>query len=161
VEAFATFTARHPSLGMRLVLAGKRGWLYDDLAKQMRGRGLDGQVQFPGYVAEEDKAALLSGATAFMFPSLHEGFGLPVLEAQACGCPVITSNTSSLPEVAGDAALLVAPQDATAIAVAMERIALTPKLREALVERGLANARRFSWKFCAESVLKVIDDHLC
>jgi glycosyltransferase involved in cell wall biosynthesis len=161
VEAFAEFTARHPSFAIQLVLAGKRGWLYDDLFQEVRRRGLEEDVRFPGYVAEEDKAALLSGALAFLFPSLHEGFGLPVLEAQACGCPVITSTTSSLSEVAGDGALLVDPQDAADIANAMERIATEPGLRDELIERGFANTRRFSWEACAETVLQAIDDHLC
>jgi len=140
-----------------LVLAGKRGWLYDDLFTQARHLGLAENIRFPGYTPDEDKAALLSGALAFVFPSLYEGFGLPVLEAQACGCPVITSTTSSLPEVAGDAALLVDPTDTTAIAAAMQRIAADPALRETLVERGFANVRRFSWTACAQSVLSVME----
>ena len=140
-----------------LVLAGKRGWLYDDLFAQVRRLGLAENVRFPGYIPDEDKAALLSGALAFVFPSLYEGFGLPVLEAQACGCPVITSTTSSLPEVAGDAALLVDPTDTAAIAAAMQRIAADHALRETLVERGFANVRRFSWTACAQSVLSVIE----
>jgi glycosyltransferase involved in cell wall biosynthesis len=114
-------------------------------------------VLFPGYVAEEDKAALLSSAVAFVFPSLYEGFGLPVLEAQACGCPVITSTTTSLPEVAGDAALLVDPYDTAAIADGMERVASDPDLREALIERGLINTRRFSWRGCAQAVLSAVE----
>jgi glycosyltransferase involved in cell wall biosynthesis len=96
-----------------------------------------------------------------VFPSLYEGFGLPVLEAQACGCPVITSTTSSLPEVAGDGALLVDPQDTAAIASAMQRITTEPKLCDGLIERGFANASRFSWESCARTVLKAIEDHLC
>jgi glycosyltransferase involved in cell wall biosynthesis len=140
-----------------LVLAGKRGWLYDDLFSQVRRLEVEKRVLFPGYIPEEDKAALLGGALAFVFPSLYEGFGLPVLEAHAGGCPVITSNTSSLPEAAGDAALLVDPQDTSAIAAAMQRIANDPSLRKALVERGFANARRFSWATCAQTVLDAIE----
>jgi glycosyltransferase involved in cell wall biosynthesis len=158
VDAFAAFAggeseARTPTL----ILAGKRGWLHDALFDQVHRQGLEGRVSFPGYVAGEDKAALLSGALAFTFPSLHEGFGLPVLEAQACGCPVITSATSSLPEVAGDAALLVDPQDTAAIADAMERLATDPTLSQELVQRGFANLERFSWQTCAQTVLNVID----
>jgi glycosyltransferase involved in cell wall biosynthesis len=151
--------------GVTLVLAGKRGWLYDDLFAQVRRLGLEGpalsgvegHVLFPGYIPDEDKAALLSGALAFMFPSLYEGFGLPVLEAQACGCPVIASTTSSLPEMAGDAALLVDPTDTAGIAATMQRIAADPALRESLIERGFANVRRFSWTACAQSVLSAIE----
>ena len=140
-----------------LVLAGKRGWLYEDLFAQVRRLGLEGRVLFPGYVPDGDKAALLGGALAFVFPSLYEGFGLPVLEAQACGCPVLTSTTSSLPEVAGDAALLIDPGDTGAIAAGMEQIASAPGLRAALIERGLANVRRFSWSACAQTVLDAIE----
>jgi glycosyltransferase involved in cell wall biosynthesis len=99
----------------------------------------------------------MSGALAFVFPSLYEGFGLPVLEAQACGCPVITSTTSSLPEIAGDGALLVDPHDAMAIAMAMERLASDLVLREKLAERGLANMSRFSWTACARTVLSAVE----
>ena len=152
VAAFATLQSEAV-----LVLAGKRGWLYDDLFTQARRAGLEGRVLFPGYIPDGDKAALLSGALAFVFPSLYEGFGLPVLEAQACGCPVITSTTSSLPEVAGDAALLVNPEDTAAIAGALQRVATEPGLRQALAERGFANVRRFSWAACARSVLSVIE----
>ncbi len=161
VEAFAQFFTRHSSPPVQLVLAGKRGWLCTELFEQIEQQGLEQQVCFPGYIAQEDKAALLSGATAFVFPSLYEGFGLPVLEAQACGSPVITSITSSLPEVAGDAALLVDPRDSTAIANAMERLVDDRNLRVELIERGFANAGRFSWQACAETVLKVIETHLC
>jgi glycosyltransferase involved in cell wall biosynthesis len=143
-----------------LVLAGKRGWLYDGLFAQVRDMSLEGRVIFPGYLPDEDKAALLSGALAFVFPSLYEGFGLPVLEAQACGCPVITSTTSSLPEVAGGAALLVDPLDVGAIAAAMARVAVDPARRESLIERGFANVRRFSWAACAQSVMSVVEQSM-
>jgi glycosyltransferase involved in cell wall biosynthesis len=151
----AAFAALGPEA--TLVLAGRRGWLYERLFAQVRHLGLEGRVLFPGYVGEADKAALLSGALAFVFPSLHEGFGLPVLEAQACGCPVITSATSSLPEVAGDAALLVDPGEPAAIAAAMARVVADPALRGTLIERGFANVRRFSWTACARLVLDAIE----
>jgi len=161
VEAFAGFAAKGPPSPVRLVLAGKRGWLDDDLVKVVERERLGDRVLFPGYIADEDKAALLSGALAFVFPSLYEGFGLPVLEAQACGCPVITSITSSLPEVAGDGALLVDPEDTVAIAAAIGRLATDPELCQRLVELGFANARRFSWQSCVETVLGVLDQHFC
>jgi len=158
VDAFVTFASRRSGAAPpALVLAGKQGWLYDELFDQVRRRGLQDRVIFPGYVAEDDKAALLSGAIAFTFPSLHEGFGLPVLEAQACGCPVITSTTSSLPEVAGEAALLVDPRDTAAIASAMQRLATDPTLSDRLTQRGFANVDRFSWQACAQTVLTVIE----
>jgi len=153
IDAFA----RLGDKSFSLVLAGRRGWLYDDLFAQVRRLGLEERVLFPGYIPEEDKAALLSGALAFVFPSLYEGFGLPILEAQACGCPVICANTSSLPEVAGAGALLVDPHDTEALAAAMGRLAAEPGLREHLVEAGFANLPRFSWQRCAQTVLEVID----
>lgn len=157
ITAFAHLRPETLKRDTFLVLAGKRGWLYDRLVAQVCRLGLERRVLFPGYVPDENKAALLSGALAFVFPSLYEGFGLPVLEAQASGCPVITSTTSSLPEVAGNAALLVDPHDTAAIAAAMRRIATGPALRESLVERGFANLRRFSWSACARVVLSVVE----
>ncbi|HDQ72093.1 MAG TPA: glycosyltransferase family 1 protein, partial [Chloroflexi bacterium] len=157
-RVIAAFADLPPSIqaDASLVLAGKKGWLYDALFEQVRHLGLERNVRFPGYVAAEDKAALMSGALAFVFPSLYEGFGLPVLEAQACGCPVITSATSSLPEVAGDAAVLLDPHDTAAITTAMASLVADDEMRPSLIERGLANVRRFSWENCARTALGVI-----
>lgn len=157
VDAYAELVRRNSEASVLLVLAGKRGWLYEELLEHVRRLGLGERILFPGYVAEEDKAALLSGASGFVFPSLHEGFGLPVLEAQACECPVVTSITSSLPEVAGRGALLVDPQDPMAIADAMESLITNQGLADRLVERGVRNLRRFSWEMCTQTVLDVID----
>ena len=140
-----------------LVIAGKKGWLYEALYRQIGLLGLQGRVHLPGYVPQEDLPALLSGAQAFLLPSLYEGFGLPVLEAMACGVPVICSNVSSLPEVAGDAALLVDPLDVQAITDAMARLLAHDTLRQELVERGLAQAARFSWLRCAQEALAVLE----
>jgi glycosyltransferase involved in cell wall biosynthesis len=156
IEAFARAAAGPAFSDLLLVLAGKKGWLYDDLFAQVERLGLPGRVIFPGYVDDADLPALLSGALAFVFPSLHEGFGIPVLEAGACGVPVITSNTSSLPEVAGDAALLVDPHDVDAIAEAMNRLVTDEALRAELSRRGLANVQRFSWEKCARETLAVL-----
>jgi glycosyltransferase involved in cell wall biosynthesis len=142
----------------RLVLAGKKGWLYDEIAGQVRSLGLEGQVLLTGYVPQADLPALLSGALAFVYPSLYEGFGLPVLEAMACGTPVICSNSSSLPEVAGDAALLVNPHEPEALAQAMLRLVTDAELRGELAERGLKQARRFSWRRCARETMAVLEE---
>jgi glycosyltransferase involved in cell wall biosynthesis len=142
----------------RLVLAGKKGWLYDEIVSQVQTLGLEGQVILAGYVPEADLPALLSGALAFVFPSLYEGFGLPVLEAMACGTPVICSDTSSLPEVAGDAALLVNPREPEALAQAMLGLLRDEELRGKLAARGLQQARRFSWRRCAQEALAVLDE---
>jgi len=157
VEAFA---GALPDLGpgTQLVLAGRKGWLYDDLLARVRQLGLHDRVLFPGYVPSEDLPALLSGATAFLFPSLYEGFGFPVIEAMDCGVPVVCSGTSSLPEVAGDAALLVDPLDTAALSQAIRRIVTEEPLRRSLVERGWQQAVRFSWGRCARQVLDLLEE---
>jgi glycosyltransferase involved in cell wall biosynthesis len=153
----STDDSRAPVAGLQLVLAGQRGWLYDDILDQVRRLGLSDRVVLPGYVPDADLPALLSGALAFIYPSLYEGFGLPLLEAMACGTPVICSNASSLPEVAGDAALLVDPTDTEALADALARLVADEGLRRELVERGFRQMRRFSWRRCAEETLRVLE----
>jgi glycosyltransferase involved in cell wall biosynthesis len=155
VEAFACLRSRAADL--KLVLAGKKGWLYDELFDRVKSLGLEGRVVFSDYIAEDDKAALLSGALALVYPSLYEGFGLPVLEAMACGTPVLTSNVSSLPEVAGDAALCVDPLDTDAIATGMSRLIDDADLRRTLVQRGYDQVRKFSWANAASEVLQVLE----
>jgi glycosyltransferase involved in cell wall biosynthesis len=142
---------------VQLVLAGKTGWLYNDLFAEVRRLDLEGQVLFTGYVEDRDKAALLSGATAFVFPSLYEGFGFPVLEAQACHTPVICADSSSLPEVAGDAALCVPPTDVDSLTQAMTRLWKDGALRAQLAARGQRNVERFSWQACAETVMMALE----
>jgi glycosyltransferase involved in cell wall biosynthesis len=142
---------------LKLVLAGGKGWLYDDIFVEARRLGLEGRVLFPGRVTEEDKATLLSGAMALVFSSLYEGFGLPVIEAMQCGTPVICSNTSSLPEVVGDAALLVDPFDVGALTQAMARLIGDANLRQTLTARGYVQAQKFSWQACASRVLSILE----
>lgn len=154
VEAFARVLEFHP--GLTLALAGPTGWLADAVFARVRALGLEERVLFPGYIAAEDKAALLSGALLFAFPSLYEGFGFPVLEAQACGTPVLTANTSSLPEVAGEGALLVDPLDTEVIAVGMLRLLEDTELRSALIARGAANLTRFSWERAAQQTAGIL-----
>ena len=107
--------------------------------------GLGGQVRFLGYRPGRDLPALYRGAACLLFPSLFEGFGMPVLEAMASGCPVVCSNTTSLPEIAGDAALLVDPGDPEALAAAVHQLLTDPDLRAELIARGLERAAAFSW----------------
>jgi glycosyltransferase involved in cell wall biosynthesis len=157
VQAFEAICGRPELNGMQLALAGRKGWLSDSLFARVESAGLGERVVFPGYIPDEDVPALLSAATAFVFPSLYEGFGIPVLEAGGCGVPVITSNTSSLPEVAGDAALLVDPHDVDAIAEAMYRVVTDPDLAAELTRRGHENVKRFSWEKCARETLAVLE----
>jgi glycosyltransferase involved in cell wall biosynthesis len=109
-----------------------------------------------GYVSEGDKAALLNGAEALVYPSLYEGFGLPILEAMACGTPVVTSDRSSLPEVAGDAAVLTDPDEPEAIASAIGRVLSDGELRERLRKAGLERAARFDWAETARKTAEVL-----
>ena len=140
---------------LHLVIAGGKGWLSDPFHKQLRENGLGNVVHLVGYVADEDLPALYSAAAVFAFPSLYEGFGLPVLEAMACGTPVATSNLSSLPEVAGDAALLVDPYDVAALSDALGRIVLDSALQQRLVQAGHRQAKRFTWQHSASQLMTV------
>lgn len=137
---------------IRLVIAGGRGWLEDALYTQIAALGLEERVKFTGFVADEDLPALYSGACVFAFPSLYEGFGLPPLEAMACGVPVVASNTSSVPEVVGDAALVVDPYDVGALAEALEHLLDSEALRSILTARGRERARQFSWAAAARKL---------
>jgi glycosyltransferase involved in cell wall biosynthesis len=156
VQAFAALRPTGTSERLQLVLAGKKGWLYTDLFEQVRHLGLEGRVLFPGYVDDADKGALLSGALAYVLPSLYEGFGFPALEAQICETPLICAQTTSLPEVASDGALWVDPLDVDGWTRAMSRVAQDAALRAALVARGRSNRERFSWHTAARVTLTVL-----
>ena len=157
VKTFSLSNIQYPISNIQLVIAGKKGWLYEEIFQQVEKLGLEGRVVFTGYVPEGDLPALLSGARLFVFPSLYEGFGLPVLEAMACGTPVVCSNTSSLPEVAEDAAVLVDPLDVEGLAAAIGRVLGDEELRAKLIERGFEQAREFSWDRCARETLDVLE----
>jgi glycosyltransferase involved in cell wall biosynthesis len=160
VRAFGLLLGSWPSTAgvpPALVLGGKKGWLYDEIFAEVRRLGLEGRVLFPGYVPQVDLPALISGASAFVFPSLFEGFGFPILEAMACDVPVVCSRASCLPEVAGDAALLVDPQDEADLAGAMARVLHDEALRTALVARGRNRAAWFTWERCARETLAVLE----
>ncbi len=152
IEAFG----RWQMANGRLVIVGKRGWLYDSIYERVRALNLQSRVSFLDYVPAADMPALISGARLLAFPSLHEGFGLPVLEAQACGTPVVCSMTSSMPEVAGDGALFVDPLDVDAIAGAMQRALDDDALRAKLIAHGFENVKRFSWEESARQALKIL-----
>ncbi len=142
--------ARYP-----LVHVGPRGWLNADIPKEVERLGLHDRVRFLGYVSAQELAALYNAASLFVYPSLYEGFGLPVIEAMSCGCPVVTSNLSSLPEVAGDAGLLVDPYNVKAIAQAIERVLMDRQLADSMQSKGLERAGMFSWERCARETLAV------
>ena len=162
IQAYAASGLPH-----QLVLAGKPGWLSQPIlevisnvaARPLRVQSsvISEKIVVTGFVDEVDKAALLSGATAVLYPSLYEGFGFPVLEAQACGTAVLTANSSSLPEVAGDAALLVDPLDTAAITEGMQRLVHDEPLRQTLVQKGFENVKRFNWEETAVQLLNTLE----
>lgn len=142
----------------KLVLVGGKGWYREDVEAVARELGVGERVSFVGYVSSHaELAAFYSAADLFVFPSLYEGFGLPILEAMACGCPVITADNSSMPEIAADAALCVNANDDMAIAEAVQRVLGDPTLRESLVSRGFERAKEFSWRKCAEATMNVYE----
>jgi len=145
VEAFARI--RNGRVG--LVLAGGKGWLYDELFARVEALGLSKEVIFPGYVMNDELPLWYNAATIMAYPSLYEGFGMPVLEAQACGTPVLASNVSSLPEAAGDAASMADPYDVEALAAELNRLLTDKLLRHELRKRGLAHASQFTWPLMA------------
>lgn len=153
VQAWARVVADSHLAGMRLVLAGGRGWGNEDLCAAVEAADVRSSVILTGYLSEMEKSALLRRARAYVFPSLYEGFGFPVLEAQSVGVPVACSNTSALPEVAGSGAVLFDPLDVEAIAHAIKLVLTDEATRERLIEAGRCNLMRFSWEACARAVL--------
>jgi len=154
IRLLAAFERLHAEqLTEALVIVGKKGWLYEDFFAALERSPARPAVLFPGFVPDADLPAFYSGAQVLAFPSLYEGFGLPLLEALGCGTPVVCSNVSSLPELAGDAALLVDPTDVEALTAALRRVLTGADLRADLRERGLRRAAQFSWARAAQETL--------
>jgi glycosyltransferase involved in cell wall biosynthesis len=151
IQAFALLRQQRASL--QLVVVGQAQWKSSAVYVEVQRLGLEQDVVFTGYVPEEDLVLLYNGAQIFAYPSVYEGFGLPILEAMACGTPVVTSSVSSMPEVAGEAALLVAPDDVQAIAEAMSTLLRDENLRHTMGARGLEHTKRFSWEETARHTL--------
>jgi glycosyltransferase involved in cell wall biosynthesis len=158
VSAFAAISDRHP--GLLLAIVGMKGWMYGGLMETIRTLNLESRVVFTGFVPESEKPFLLAAARAFAYPSLYEGFGIPVLEALACGIPALTSDVSSLPEVAGDAALLVDPTQVEEIASALDRLLSDESLRGQLSRNGPLQAAKFTWAKTAAETLGTYADAL-
>jgi glycosyltransferase involved in cell wall biosynthesis len=155
LEAYAQL--RHWSQKWKLVIVGARKWKYTPVFNTLERLQLSSYVHFTGYIPEADLPALYNGASLFVFPSLYEGFGLPVLEAMACGTPVITSNCSSLPEVTADAAILIHPMDVNAITLAIRRVLEEPDLAISLRQKGIARARHYSWESTARKTIAIYE----
>ncbi len=153
IQAFARLRAAD----VNLVIAGGKGWLYDAIFAEVERQQLGQRVIFPGFVADDDLPALYSAAAVLAYPSTYEGFGLPILEAFACGTPVVTSTAACLPEVAGDAALLVPPTDVAALAEALNRAYTDSALRARLIHAGAERARLFTWQASAAQLLALYE----
>ncbi len=155
VQAFAQLKTNKHSL----VIAGKKGWLYEEIYKQVKALGLEKQVTFTGFVDEADVPALMSMSSVFVMPSFYEGFGIPVLEAMACGTPVVISDVASLPEVGGNAAIYVDPYDPNSIAEGI-KLGLGQKRAE-FVKKGLNQVKSFDWQKTALQVVSIMEKSLC
>jgi glycosyltransferase involved in cell wall biosynthesis len=154
IRCFARVVKEEKINDLSLVLVGTKGWDFEDILNEMAvSPELQKKIILAGYVHDEDLAPLYSGATMFVYPSFYEGFGLPPLEAMQCGVPVITSNTSSLPEVVGQAGIMVKPEDGDALCQAMLNIYNSSDLRQKMTMSSLAQASQFSWSRCAEQTI--------
>ena len=142
----------------KMVIAGGKGWLFESIFEKVKKQNLEEDVIFTGYVDETDKVQLLNGAMAFCFPSFYEGFGMPPMEAMACGTAVITSNGNSLFEVTGEAAIHVEPTDISQISEALRRVWKDEAYRKELEEKGFEQVKMYSWKKAVDALYKVYED---
>lgn len=155
IAAFEELMRHHPQLPHHLVLVGKPTWFAPRVYEAARASGMGQRIHFTDFVNDEDLLHLYNAAEMFVFPSFYEGFGLPILEAQACGRAVACSNTSAMPEVANSAAVLFDPTKKTELVEAMRDLLLEPELRQRMEKQGLKNAARFSWEKAARQTLDV------
>jgi len=151
IEAYNIVSPQEP-----LVIVGKKGWFYKEIFKEIEELNIKDKIIFLDYLPGKDLPYLYNKAICFIYPSLYEGFGLPPLEAMACGCPVITSSTSSLPEVVGNAAVLIDPGKTREMVVAIEKILGSRKLRDELRQKGIVQSKKFSWRKTSEQILEIL-----
>jgi len=157
IKAFSKLKTQ--GLGHKLVIGGQKGWRFEDIFQQASELVKKGEIIFTGFIPNRDLPYFYNLADLFVFPSLYEGFGIPILEAMACGCPVITSNISSLPEVAGEATLFINnPQDSDEIARKINQALTNPGFKKDLVKRGFIQAAKFSWERTARETIKVYEE---
>jgi glycosyltransferase involved in cell wall biosynthesis len=157
VEAYAHLLEQH-DIPHKLVLAGSKGWGYEEVYAAVERSGVADRIKLLGYVPDEDLPGLYSGADLFIYPSLYEGFGLPVLEAMACGTPVAVSSTSSLPEVAGDAGCYFDPYNVAEIAQAIGHVLTNSDYKDELRQKGLSQVQYFTWRETARQTLSIYRD---
>lgn len=159
IEAFSKLGIREESFeinNLELIIIGKKGWQYEEILAAPEKFGVEDRVRFFENIQDDELDTFYKHALCYVLPSLYEGFGLPVLEAMQRGCPVITSNVSSLPEAGGDAALYVDPKDADDIAAKIKKLINDKKLREELIEKGKKQVKKFSWEKAAKETLQVL-----
>lgn len=153
LKSFAKLRKKFPEF--HCIIIGSKGWNYREIFKTIETLKIGDFVHFPDYVSEENLVKYYNLASFFVYPSLYEGFGIPVLEAMQCGCPVITSNVSSLPEVAGSSAILINPKNTDELSKKMEEIIMDEKIRETMRQKGLEQARKFSWRKSAAEFIEL------
>ncbi len=159
IEAFSLIINHKSSIGdLSLVIVGKKGWQYEEILVAPKQFGVSERVRFLDFVSDEDFPSLYKNALCFVLPSLYEGFGLPILEAMQYGCPVATSNVSSLPEAGGDAALYFDPRNADEISKTIKKVIEDKSLRDEMIRKGYAQVKKFSWEKTARETLKVLQD---
>lgn len=154
IKAYALIKKEH-HIDQVLVVAGQKGWRYNQIFEQITELGLQEDIIFTGYISDEEKSLLYKNADAFVFPSLYEGFGMPILEAQKCGTPVLTSHTSSMPEVAGESALLVNPLDYHDISDKLYNMLTDSALRKELILKGSENIKRYTWDSAVKKLMDI------
>jgi len=157
IEAFIQLK-KGKRIDEKLVISGIQGWGYQSIFDKVASSGIEKEVIFTGFVPNEFLPFLYNGASAFVYPSFYEGFGLPVLEAMACGVPVVTSNVSSLPEVAGNATILINPYSVDELADGIWRILSDEELRNQCIKKGIERAKSFTWERCAKNTLDVFNE---
>ena len=154
IEAFSVIKKKD----LQLVIVGKKGWMYEDILNAPEKYGVTDRVKFLDFVTDEDLPSFYKNAICFVLPSLYEGFGLPILEAMKYGCPVLTSNVSSLPEAGGDAALYFDPQDVEDIAKKINQVISDENLRSEMIKKGYQQVKKFSWEKTAKETLKILEE---
>ncbi|MBI3341982.1 glycosyltransferase family 4 protein [Candidatus Curtissbacteria bacterium] len=152
IEAFSKIKPK----SVKLIIVGRKGWLYDAILKKSHDLGIQEEVIFTDFVPNEDLPPLISGSKAYINPSLWEGFGIPVVEAQACDVPVAVASTSSLPEIVGESGILFDPDSVESIKIALQKLITNEKFSRELIKKGQENVKRFSWEACAKETLAIL-----
>jgi len=157
IKSFVNIKKWHPEY--KLVIVGKKGWKFDQIESSLKEYNMEDEIIFPGYLKDEDLQKMYKLAAVFVFPSLYEGFGIPPLEAMASGCPVVSSNLASLPEVVGEAGLLIDPKNAYKMADAISSLIKNDNVRNMMIERGYIQAEKFKWENSAKTALSVFQSN--